>query len=321
MDTKTAVGLAAKVGRAAIISKGRLCTWADLAGQGRVFLSVAVDAPDLEPCSTGSLCKVAAAGLPLSLAEPYGENEPEDALYDVALERKPIDGVALRHMLQHSAAEPLKMASRSIDWRFGLACVCIQGGLAATSDAYRLHTYPVDAPNCLIPAHPVLTLLKPTHIAIGENILVLEQAEARLVFRITGQRAFPDVPAVMQNYGQAEPVMRVNVKDCLAALRRLESVAEPLPISKAKICRLSPGYLAAGKGARIVKETVGEALRQESEVSVQMAYLREALAGCPEKEAVLSWHVSGPEHNRDYSAIRVDSGTWQALIMPVDDPK
>jgi len=264
---------------------------------------------------------VAAAGLPLSLAEPYGENEPEDALYDVALERKPIDGVALRHMLQHSAAEPLKMASRSINWRFGLACVCIQGGLAATSDAYRLHTYPVDAPDCLIPAHPVLTLLKPTHIAIGEDILVLEQAEARLVFCMTGQRAFPDVVAVMRNCGQAEPVMHVNVKDCLAALRRLESVAEPLPISKAKICRLSPGYLAADNGAQIVKETVGEVLRQEGEVSVKIPYLREALAGCPEKEAVLSWQAPYERNRHAVSAIRVDSGTWQALIMPVDDPK
>jgi len=48
-----------------------------------------------------------------------------------------------------------------------------------------------------------------------------------------------------------------------------------------------------------------------------MAVISEALAGCPEKEAVLSWQAPYERNRHAVSAIRVDSGAWLALIMPL----
>ncbi len=288
MNTKDAIRLAKTVGKTAYIEKGQLHAWGDGA-----FLKVAVSEPDTPPKNTSSLLRMAQAGVALSFADDAHDDLP--SIPPIEGEAALINTAALLWAIKHHAASKDESETREI-----LHHVWATGQEIVSADGYRLHVYPCTMPACNFRPHPALATIKPYFVRVGAEWAAFEGETATLNLRLCHVKV-PNWHQIIPT--TAVPRLRVRVKEAVAAAKSgAVLLRDEQPFSV--VLRGNEIADKRGRWSRYFGELLGEA----GEVTLNPKYLAEALAGCDDDTATISWTDS-------LFPCLIESGQWRAVVM------
>lgn len=183
-------------------------------------------------------------------------------------------------------------------------------GFAAATDNYRLAWTACDAPEALIPAYAIQNVDAVRTLRVGQKHAAAVLSDGLWWSRLIDAK-FPDWQRLKS--GLTPEVSAVVVSEVLTeALQRASIVApEAGKKLKGRLITLEVGDGITVKAGDSYSETIEADTDGEIEASFNISYLVDALA--PVEKATLRFTDA-------FKPLLVESGWWNALIMPVRSP-